>query len=414
MTKPTVVIIAGGENSRFFPLNFNNYKGALTLMGKPLIVRSLENLAKHGFHQVVIVVSPKNFEGQGLSGLVAESKLDLNITFVLQPAAKGMGDAVLKARDQLPEQFIVTSGYQLNVGELADQLLAQPEENVVCCAPTTEPWEYGILKFDGNRVIGIVEKPGKGREPSNQKVQSLYALNQDFIKELVSVPESPYNFETALNLLMQKQTVGLIKMDASLPSLKYAWHLFDFQRLLFSQLRSHTSSTAQVAETAILDESLGPIYIEDGAQIGHATRIVGPAYIGRHVVIGDFSLVRGGCSIESDSTLGAYTEMVRTIMLSGSSLHQSYASDSIIGNRVKIGAGLVTANKRLDRTPVMISVKGKMVDTGRKNIGALIGDDANIGVRVSTMPGVSIGAQTQIFPGVMVYRNVDHQQTLRE
>jgi len=414
MTKPTVVIIAGGENSRFFPLNFNTYKGSMNLMGKALIIRALESLQKHGYHKVVIVVSPKNYQGQGLSGLLAESKLDQNITFVLQPEAKGMGDAVLKARDQLSEQFIVTSGYHLNVGELADQLLELKAENVVCSAPTLEPWEYGILSLEDGRAVGIVEKPAQGKQPSNQKVQSIYALNQDFIKQLAALPESDYNFETALNLVMQNQSVGVLALPDSLPSLKYAWHLFDFQQQLFKDLRSHTSTKAEVAKTVVLDESQGSIYIDDGAHIGHGTRIAGPCYIGRNVKVGDFCLLRGGCSIEADTTIGAYTEIVRSIILSSSSVHQSYVSDSIIGHRVKIGAGFLTANKRLDRAPIQINIKGKMIDTGRNNLGVLIGDEANIGIRVSTMPGVSIGAQTLIHPGVMVYRNVDHQQTVRE
>ncbi len=61
---PTVVILAAGENSRFFPLNQTTHKGALSLLGKPLIVRTLENLEENGFEHIVIVVSKKDFEGK--------------------------------------------------------------------------------------------------------------------------------------------------------------------------------------------------------------------------------------------------------------------------------------------------------------------------------------------------------------
>ncbi len=415
MTKPTVVIIAGGASSRFFPFNFGTFKGAISLMGKPLIVRALENLQKHDYQKVVIVVSPQNFQGQGLSGIIDQAGLKLDITFVLQPEAKGMGDALLKAKDHLPtERFVVTSGYHLTLGEQADKLLALEEQNVFCSAPTDEPWDYGILELKDGKAVGIVEKPAKGKEPSDQKVQTLYVLSQDFISILSKLPVSEYNFEKALDALMKKQAVGVVKLNEGLPSLKYAWHLFGFQQELFSQLNSHTAASAKVAKTAIIDDSQGPVVIEAGAEVGDFAKIVGPCFIGEKALVGDYCFVRGGCSIEAGAMVGSNTEVVRSIILSHSSIHFGYLADSIVGNHVKIGAGLITANKRLDRTNINIDVKGHKIDTGRNRFGVLIGDEANIGIHVSTMPGVCIGSQAVVHPGVIIYRNLDHQQMMRE
>jgi NDP-sugar pyrophosphorylase family protein len=413
MSKPTVVIIAGGENSRFFPLNFNTYKGAITLFGQPLIVRALASLKEHGYQKVVIVVSPKNYEGHGLSGIVDQAQLGLDVSYVLQPEAKGMGDAVLQAREQLPESFLVTSGYQMNLGELADQLLALPTTNVVCATHTTQPWEYGILSLKGELASGIIEKPERGQEPSNLKVQTLYKLDQDFMQILRELPESPYNFEKALDLLMKQQDVGVLQLEESLPTLKYVWHLFEFQTAFFATARSSTAASATIAKTAVIDDSQGPVIIGDDVEIGHAARIVGPCYLGDGVKVGDFSLVRSS-SLETGTRVGAHTEIARSIILSHSSVHDSYVADSIIGSHVRIGAGLITANKRLDRKSVTATVKGRKIDSNREALGVLIGDGANLGIRVSTMPGVCIGTEATVFPGVIVYRNLDHQQKLFE
>jgi NDP-sugar pyrophosphorylase family protein len=414
MTKPSVVIIAGGASSRFFPFNFGTFKGAISLMGKPLIVRALENLQKQDYQKVVIVVSPQNFQGQGLSGIIDKANLKLDITFVLQPEAKGMGDALLQAREHLPERFVVTSGYHLNLGEQADQLLEREEANVVSSAPTNEPWDYGILTLKDNKPVGIIEKPAKGKEPSNQKIQTLYVLNQDFINILAKLPISEYNFEKALDVLMKDQAVGLVELDQGLPTLKYAWHLFGFQQTLFSQMKSHTSAEADVAKTAIIDDSQGPVVIEAGAQVGDFVKIIGPCFIGEKALVGDYSFIRGGCSIETGASIGSNTEVVRSIILSHSTIHFGYLADSIIGNHVKIGAGLITANKRLDRSRINITVKGHKISTSREAFGVMIGDEANLGIRVSTMPGVCIGSQAVVHPDVTIYRNLDHQQTLRE
>ncbi len=383
------------------------------MLGKPLIIRALESLQKHGYHQIVIVVSPRDFEGQGLKQMVENADLELEITFVLQPVAKGMGDAVLTARPHLEGRFVVTSGYHVNLGDLADQLVEVGEENVVCSTLTDEPWDYGMLKIENGLATAIVEKPKKGKEPSNQKVQTIYALNQDFLNVLTKVPESQYNFETALDLLMKKQPVGVLQLEQSVPSLKYAWHLFDFQTQLFAMMKSETDPSAEIAKTAVIDDSAGPVIIAAGVKIGHAAKVVGPCYLGENVLVGDFSFVRHS-SIEAGTVIGANTEVARSIIMSQTHVHWSYISDSIIGSGVNIGAGFVTANKRLDRKNITVSVKGHKIDVGRNNFGVMIGDRAQIGIRAATMPGVCIGAEANVFPGVIVYRNLDHQQTVRE
>jgi len=63
-----VLILAAGENSRFFPLNSDTHKGGLIFNEKPLIFYTLQGLADAGFRRAVIAVSPKDHGGRGLSG----------------------------------------------------------------------------------------------------------------------------------------------------------------------------------------------------------------------------------------------------------------------------------------------------------------------------------------------------------
>jgi len=53
MQKPTILIVAGGKNSRFFPLNTETHKGFLPLLGKPMIVRALKSLKKNNFNKYI-------------------------------------------------------------------------------------------------------------------------------------------------------------------------------------------------------------------------------------------------------------------------------------------------------------------------------------------------------------------------
>jgi len=413
MNKPKIVILAGGSNSRFFPLNTNVHKGAIELLGTPFILRTLENLAQNGFNDIIIIQSQRDADSKSLEEVVANAKFDQNIEFFTQSESQGMGNAVLTVKDKLEDKFVVIFPDLINAGDLIKQMLSLEADGVVCSSETDEPWLYGILEQKGNQVIAIEEKPEKGTEKSNIKILGCYLLNQKFINILESLPTSEYNFEDALGQMMELQNIQSLNLQESILSLKYPWHLFLFQELLFSKLSSKTSSSARIASTAIIDDSNGPIIIEDNVTVGDFAKIVGPCYIGENCLIGDYSFVRGS-SIEKNSTVGAKTEVVRSIIMDNSTLHFGYLADSIIGPNNKIGAGLITANKRLDRAPINTMVKGITVDTGLKALGIITGDDANVGISTNTMPGVMIGSGSRIHPGLVISKNVDHNITVQK
>lgn len=201
-------------------------------------------------------------------------------------------------------------------------------------------------------------------------------------------------------------------MESCLASLKYPWHLFDMQGELFEHLYSHRDETARISATAILDETDGPIWVGAGAVIRDFAKICGPAYIGTHSLVGDYAFIRQS-SLESHSQVGAKAEVVRSIILSHSSLHFGYLADSIVGNHVQIGAGILTANKRLDRQPISVEVKGQPKSSGRTQLGVMIGDGANLGIGVKTMPGVIIGSQATIFPSTTLFAQVANNETVK-
>ena len=270
-----------------------------------------------------------------------------------------------------------------------------------------------ILKIKDDLAIGLVEKPQQNNAPSDLKIQGAYLLNQQFIKYLENTPEDEYSFEIALNQMMTEHPVKLIKLTQELPSLKYPWQFFDFQQVFFGQLTSFIHPTAKVEKNVVIDEKDGPVYISADAVISHCARIVGPAFIGEKVMVGDFSLIRKS-HLEAEVVVGAHTEVVRSILMPKTSIHYGYLSDSILADEVKVGAGLITANKRLDRANIKAKVKDQKVDTLRNNLGVISGPRVQFGIGVKTMPGVFIGANNQIMPGETIYQHLPHQYKTRD
>lgn len=407
-----IVILAAGANSRFFPLNSLYHKGFTPLLGKPLVMHQIENLYRQGFRTLILVASPRDAKQEVYNAMLGTSGLTgVNLTLVEQPEALGMGDALLRARAYLPDRFAVVFPYHLNAGEVIAEMMSKSAQACVAVVETAQPWLYGIVNVADGKAVGLVEKPPQGQEPSQLKVQGLYLLNQRFVEILQALPTKEYVFETALNQLMQEERIGIHNLNQTLPSLKYPWHLLDLQQELLATQTSFIHPQAKIAQTAIIDESQGPVVIDEGATIAHASRIVGPSYIGKNAFVGDFSLVRSS-DLEEHVSIGVHADITRSIFLPGASFHGGgFVGDSIIGESVKLGAGVITANKRFDRRPITTRVKDQTVATNKKALGVSIGAHAKLGVRVATMPGVMIGANQTVAAGEIVSKNLPHTES---
>jgi UDP-N-acetylglucosamine diphosphorylase / glucose-1-phosphate thymidylyltransferase / UDP-N-acetylgalactosamine diphosphorylase / glucosamine-1-phosphate N-acetyltransferase / galactosamine-1-phosphate N-acetyltransferase len=413
-TKPTIVIIAGGKSSRFFPLDTKTHKGFFTLGGKPIIYQALESIVKNGFTDVVIVMGQRDFDNEELKDQLNDFE-NLNIQIVLQSESKGQGNALLSAKDYLNEHFILASPYYFNLGEIAEELWQKKQESDADCifsgTKTDTPELYGILDLDENdknKVTGVTEKPPRGSEKSNFKIDSVYLFDKDFINELNSTDEKEYSLETAITAYAQKKNITWVENHRQIQSLKYPWHLFSIFKQIMYRKKSFTSESAQVSDAVIIDQSEGAVIIDDEAKIGNFVKLVGPCYVGKNCLVGDYSFVRGS-SLEEGSVVGANTEVVRSILLEGASIHYSYLADSILGHNTKVGAGLITANKRLDRENIMVMVKNKLIDTTASALGLITGENTTLGIRVNSMPGTLIEANSQIMPGETIKRNVNNE-----
>jgi bifunctional UDP-N-acetylglucosamine pyrophosphorylase/glucosamine-1-phosphate N-acetyltransferase len=51
-------------------------------------------------------------------------------------------------------------------------------------------------------------------------------------------------------------------------------------------------------------------------------------------------------------------------------------------------------------------VKDKLVDTGRRKLGAVIGDNVKTGINALLMPGVKVGNDSWVGPNFMVERDL--------
>ncbi len=132
--------------------------------------------------------------------------------------------------------------------------------------------------------------------------------------------------------------------------------------------------------------------------------IKGPTVIGEDTEVRQGAYVRGNCLIGSGCIVGHTTEIKGSIMLNRSKAgHFAYIGDSILGKDVNLGAGTKLANlKMIPGTIMIVDNNRKVHKTGRRKLGAIIGDRSETGCNSVTSPGTLIGPRSVVYPGITV------------
>jgi bifunctional UDP-N-acetylglucosamine pyrophosphorylase/glucosamine-1-phosphate N-acetyltransferase len=203
-------------------------------------------------------------------------------------------------------------------------------------------------------------------------------------------------------MLIEKGNVGAYTLPSWWLDIGKPWDLLEVNKKILSLIPGKIEGT--VEEGAVIK---GETIVKKGALIKTGAYIEGPAMIGEDSVIGPNCYIRAHTVVGRKVKIGNAVEIKNSIIMDGTNVgHLSYVGDSVIGRNSNFGAGTITANLRHDNGDVSVTVKGKRVSSGRRKLGAIIGDDVKTGIGTSLSPGVILhqGARTGI--GVIVDRDI--------
>ena len=209
-----VIIPVAGLGTRVLPASKAIPKEMLPVVDKPVIQHVVEEAARAGFRQIVLVTRSgkesienhfdANYELEQMLALKNKTALlnavenslpkGIEVISVRQPSAKGLGHAVLCAAHvigsedfavMLPDMVIDDEGLASDFSEMvkryekngAGQIMVEgvPQEHVD---------RYGIVDCGGTQLTpgagapihGMVEKPSLAEAPSNQAIVGRYIL----------------------------------------------------------------------------------------------------------------------------------------------------------------------------------------------------------------------------------------------
>ena len=152
---------------------------------------------------------------------------------------------------------------------------------------------------------------------------------------------------------------------------------------------------------------IGLVTVAESARIRSGAYIEGPVFIDEEADVGPNCLIRSGTSLGRKVRVGNACEVKNSIIMDGTHVgHLSYVGDSILGEKCNLGAGTITANYRLDAGSIKMMVKDQLVNTGRRKLGAVLGDNVKTGIKSLFMPGVKVGVNSWVGPNFMVERDL--------
>jgi len=402
------VILAAGESSRFWPLNYQ-HKSLLKIMGRPLICYTIEGLRKTGIKEIIIVQSLKKDIEEELKNYKFPN---LKIRYVIQPKAKGMGNALWQAQDLIKDNFFLIHAHHFDVDVFAKPMIEKQKKAkaklILLGKKVDKPWKYGIVGLDNkikDRVIKLIEQPKRGKEPSNIGIKGIYLLPRDFFQYYEKIKKHMYDFEDTLKLFMKDNDVRIIITEKEVPTLKFPWELLEANRLLFDKyLKPKIEKSAKISKNVTIK---GKVYIGKNTKIFENVVIKGSCYIGDNSIIGNNDVVREYTNLEDNILIGANAEIKNCIFQENIHTHSGFFGDSIFGRGCRIGAGTITANRRIDRQNIKSVVKGEKIDTGLDFLGAIMGENTKTGIHCSLMPGILIGSNCNIGPNSVVFENIE-------
>ena len=402
------VILSAGEGSRMRPLTLTRPKTMLPVAGKPIIQYNIEALKESGITDILLIVNyhediVKEYFGDG-------SKFGVNISYKTQEDFIGTANAISYAKDFINESIMVLHGDVILrrdvLKEIINEFEAEKPDTLMLLTEVDNPSSFGVVEIDGKNIKNIVEKPKPEEAPSNLINAGIYVFNQDIFSKIAETEVSERGeYEITDSVLMQvdegKNVIGLTT-DNSWIDVGRPWELLEINEDMISKIK--TTIKGKVEKGASIN---GHVFLDEGSIIRSGVYIEGNVYIGKNVDVGPNCYIRGNTYLADNVHVGNAVEIKNSIIMDNTNVnHLSYVGDSIIGHNCNIAAGTNIANLRFDNANVKTNVKGERIDSGRRKLGAIIGDSVKTGINSSLSPGVKIGINSTIGSGVLIYEDV--------
>ncbi|MGF1722843.1 bifunctional UDP-N-acetylglucosamine diphosphorylase/glucosamine-1-phosphate N-acetyltransferase GlmU [Vibrio kyushuensis] len=428
--KFSAVILAAGKGTRMYS---NMPKVLHTLAGKPMVKHVIDTCNSLGAQNIHLVYG---HGGEQMQTVLKEE----SVSWVLQADQLGTGHAVDQASPQFDdnEKVLVLYGdVPLISEETVESLLdAQPNGGIALLTVVLDnPMGYGRIVRRNGPVIAIVEQKDATDEQklikeintgvmvatggdlkrwlsglNNQNAQGEY-----YLTDVIAAAHSEGRAVEAVHPVNPIEVEG-VNDRSQLARLERAYQSMQAQKLLEQGVmlrdpsRFDLRGTLQCGMDVEIDTNViieGNVSIGDNVIIGTGcvlkdceiddNTIIRPysviegATVGEECTVGPFTRLRPGAELKNDAHVGNFVEVKNTSIGEGSKAnHLTYLGDAEIGQRVNVGAGVITCNY-----------------DGANKFKTTIGDDVFVGSDCQIIAPVTIADGATVGAGTTLTKDVE-------
>ncbi|MHA1971642.1 MAG: bifunctional sugar-1-phosphate nucleotidylyltransferase/acetyltransferase [Candidatus Hodarchaeales archaeon] len=404
------LILAAGKGTRLLPITKNLPKPLIPLGGRPLLAHILDSL--NGKVDTVSILI--GYEAKQIQTVIDINDYEFEIQWLFQKEQLGTGHAVQQCKDFIrSDNFIMMFGdiytSHKTLMEFLDRV--SMENNGVfhfAAFPVNNPENYGCLEITNDKLVRIHEKSTKpASNYINAGIMSLPSSIFDALANTQKSSRGEFELPDAINMEIENKTkFKIFYIEDLWTDIGYPWHV----------LEANQHKMIETFQGRSIDTKFDHVKIEGFVKLGanvvlrDGCYIQGPVVIDDDAVIGPNCFIRPYTYIGKNVRIGNGVEIKNSIILENTAIgHLSYVGDSYIGKRCNFGAGTKVANLKLDKSEIKMKIKGQIVNTGRRKLGVIMGDNVNTGINVSLMPGIKIGEGVKIGAHTLVTSDIsDH------
>ncbi len=429
----SAVILAAGKGTRMYS---NKPKVLHTLAGKPMakhVIDTCEGLGAKNIHLVY---------GHGGDQMQAELGQE-RVTWVLQAEQLGTGHAVNQASPEFSDDekvLILYGDVPLISAETVENLLdAQPTGGIALLTVVLDnPMGYGRIIRRNGPVIAIVEQKDATEEQKLIKeintgvmvatggdlkrwlaaLKNENAQGEYYLTDIIAAAHDEGRAVEAVHPVSPIEVEG-VNDRAQLARLERAFQLAQAQKLLEQGVmlrdpsRFDLRGSLQCGMDIEIDVNViieGNVTLGDNVVIGAGcvlkdceiddNTIVRPysviegATVGEDCTVGPFTRLRPGAELCNDAHVGNFVEVKNVRLGEGSKAnHLTYLGDAEIGQRVNVGAGVITCNY-----------------DGANKFKTIIGDDVFVGSDSQLIAPVTIANGATVGAGSTVTKDVSENE----
>ena len=373
------------------PLTYARPKVMLPIANRPILEHLLIEASAAGITDFIFVVG---YHDEAVLEYFGDGqKWNVQIDYVKQRRQFGTADAVRMVADLTAGDFLLMNGDMI-IGRRHIEELAGKNNTTMTAVEVGDTRGLGVIEVNKGRVVRIHEK--EENPPSRLANAGLYLMTPEIHEAISRTKKSPrgeYELTDSLALLLEEGHTITCHTVSQWLDISYPWDLLTANETLMAGLKAQNSG--EVEANVVVK---GPVSVGKNTVIRSGSYIIGPVIIGENCDIGPNCYIRPCTAIGDNCHIGNAVVVKNCIVMRNSNLpHHNYAGDSVIGEGCNFGAGTKIANLRLDKKAIFV----QGIDTGRRKLGAIIGDMVETGINASINVGSMIGDHSFVGPGAV-------------